>query len=103
MPLKHLSKEEQDVVMQCLYAVAEGNILAGEYQTRLGVEHEELRQIAAAFPDIDDSDDASKEALAIHNCLNEVCNGIHFSEREWNKWFTVDRATVDGVFRKWKS
>ena len=101
MSLAKLSDRDRQIILQCLNAILNGRFLEGEFQTRLGIESEELEQIIAAYPNIDDSDDDSKEALAINNCLNEVSNGIGFSDLEWSKWFNVKKSEVEEVFGKW--
>jgi hypothetical protein len=99
--LAKLSDSDRQIILQCLNAILKGRFLEGEFHTRLGIEREELEQVVAAYPHIDDSDDNSNAALAINNCLNEVCHRINFSNREWSQWFTVDRSEVDKVYRRW--
>jgi hypothetical protein len=66
-------------------AILRGRFLEGEFQTRLGIEPKELEEIAGAYPNIGDSDDDSNAAIAINNCLNEVCHGISFTDRDWSQ------------------
>ena len=62
---------------------------------------EELDEIIAEYPNIDDSDDNSNATLAINNCLNEVCHGIRFSDEDWKQWFDVNKSEVEEVYWKW--
>ena len=101
MSFKKLSEPEKQIVLQSLTAILNGKFLEHEFHTRLGLELEDLAQVIFAYPNIDDSDDNSNETLAINNCLNEVCHGIGFSDREWQQWFTVGRSEVDEIYRKW--
>ena len=101
MSFAKLSASEREIIFRCLNAILKGRFLEGEFHTRLGLEPEELEQIVATYPDIDDLDDNSNEVLAINNCLNEVCHGISFSNREWSQWFSISRSEVDEVYRKW--
>ena len=101
MSLAKLSDSDRQIILQCLNAILKGNFLEGEFHTRLGIEREELEHVVAAYSQIDDSDDNSNAALAINNCLNEVCHGIRFSNREWSRWFSVNRSEVDEVYRRW--
>lgn len=87
--------------MQCLKAISEGNFLEDEFQTRLGIEKEDLRKLIDSYPEIDDSDNDSNECLAVNNCLNEVCHGLQFSETEWKKWFSVSREEIAETFKDW--
>jgi hypothetical protein len=99
--LTKLSDKERQIIFQSMNAILRGRFLEGEFRTRLGIEPEELEQIAVAYPNVDDSDDDSNVALAINNCLNEVCYGIGFSDRDWSQWFVVSRSEVEDVYRKW--
>ena len=99
--LEKLSDRDREIIFQCLNAIGKGNFLEDEFQTRLGIEPDELDSIVAAFPEVDDSRDDSVETLAINNCLNEVAHGISFSEKEWRQWFTVDKKEVSDVYNKW--
>ena len=100
MSLAMLSDKERQIISQSMNAILKGRFLEGEFRTRLGIEPEELERIAVAYPNVDDSGEASA-ALAINNCLNEVCHGITFSDRDWSKWFSVSRSEVEEVYRKW--
>lgn len=101
MVLENLTERDREIIFQCLNAVAKGNFLEHEFQTRLGLELNELKLIVAAFPNVDDSHDDSNVTLAINNCLNEVGNGINFSEREWEQCFAFHREEVCEVYQKW--
>ena len=96
-----LSDSDRQIVLQCLNAITKGKFLEGEFHARLGIEPEELELLVAVYPNIDDSDDNSNATLAINNCFNEVCHGIHFSDREWSQWFNVSKSEVEEVYRKW--
>ena len=101
MSFAKLSEKEQKVIFQCLNAILKGDFLANEFQTRLGIEPEELKIVLAQFPNIDDTEDDSFETLAINNCLNEVCCGISFSNQEWPNWFDFEKVEAEEVYRKW--
>ena len=101
MSLAQLSDKEKQIILQSMKAILRGRFLEGEFHTRLGIEPDELEQLLLAYPNLDDSDDDSTAALAINNCLNEVCHGISFSENDWSQWFGVSRAEVQEVYRKW--
>ncbi len=101
MSLAKLSDSDRQIILQCLNAILKGRFLEGEFHTRLGLEPEELEQIVTAYPDADDSDGNSNAALAINNCLNEVCHGISFTNHEWSQWFTVSKPQIVEVYRKW--
>ena len=101
MYFSKLSESEKQIVFQCMTAMLNGNFLEHEFQTRLGIDEIELRKIMDDFPNIDDTEDESTATLAINNCLNEVCYGIGFSEKDWKKWFSVEREKIVETYRKW--
>ena len=101
MSLANLSDKERQIIFQSMNAILRGRFLEGEFHTRLGIAPEELEQIVVAYPNVDVSDDHSNAALAINNCLNEVCHGVKFSDQDWSQWFAVSRSEVQDVFRKW--
>ena len=101
MSLAKLSDSDRQTIFQCLNAILRGRFLEGEFETRLGVGTEELERIVSMYPNVDDSSDSANTALAINNCLNEVCHGISFSHREWARWFTASKSEIEEVYRKW--
>jgi hypothetical protein len=76
-------------------------ILDWEFRTRMGMDRTTLKRIISQWPEMDDRSQNSDEFLAIHNCLNEVCNGISMSPSEWEKWFTYPEARVKQTFAHW--
>jgi hypothetical protein len=62
---------------------------------------EELKEVVEKFPNLDDSNDDSNDALAINNSLNEICYGIRFTEDKWRKYFTKSYEDVERVYKKW--
>ena len=103
MSLEKLSNEEKEIVFSSLRAILNGGFIDDEFQTRVGVEREELESIVLTHPNLDDSTQRSNVAIAINNCLNEVCNGIKFSQDEWSRWFGVSRVEVEAVYEKWRA
>ncbi len=103
MSVVKLSDKEKEIVLQSLNAILKGGFLEGEFHSRLGIDQEQLEQVVVAYPNLDDLDDSSTVALAINNCLNEVCHGINFSPKQWSQWFEVRRSDVEEVYRKWSA
>jgi len=101
--LLSFSDKEKEIIRQSLNAILKGGFLEGEFHSRLGIDQEQLEQVVVAYPNLDDWDDTSTVALAINNCLNEVCHGIKFSPKQWSKWFEVSRSDVEEVYRKWSA
>ena len=102
MAFDELPRFDQEVVLQCVRAIADGDaITEAEFQTRLGITREILRGIISRWPKIDDRRSDSDEFLAVNNCLNEVCHGIRLTPEEWALRFTESRDTVLQTYRNW--
>src|SRR5215469_2926764 len=102
MAFGQLTAEEQDIIQQCMVFILETNHIEGpDYSTRLGISEEELREVIAAWPNLDDADLHSITSVAINNCLNEVCHGLDIPEVQWRQWFTDYREAVRAVYAKW--
>ena len=95
-----MSDEQKAMIRQCLLAIAEGPFLDEyDFHTRIGLDRNEAIKLIAA----NEMPDNESAFLLINNSLNEVENGISFSVREWNKWFTVTREKVRAVYSFWYS
>jgi hypothetical protein len=102
MAFADLSPNEQQIVLQCMQAIADGPAIEDwEFHTRLGINRSTLRRIISAWPAIDDGSDSSEEFLAINNCLNEICHGIKIEDTEWQTWFTQPQDEIIKTYRKW--
>ncbi len=73
-----------------------------EFQTRLGIDKQQLREVATAWLDLDDFDAASNTSLAINNCLNEICYGINVNDDALEQRYGISRQTVERIYQKWK-
>lgn len=102
MAFEQLTADEQEIVRQCMVFILEtDHIEHPEFATRLGIPEEELQQVLAAWPNLDDTDPHSISIVAINNCLNEVCHGLFIPESQWGQWFTDYREAVRAVYAKW--
>jgi hypothetical protein len=102
MAFAELSPSEQQIVLRCMKAIADGpEIEDWEFQTRLGIVRPSLRRVISLWPTIDDSSEDSDEFLAINNCLNEVCHGVKIPDAEWRKWFSQSREEIIKTYNKW--
>ncbi len=102
MAFKELLPGEQQIVLQCMKAIADGHEIGGwEFQTRLGIVRPALKQIISLWPEIDDSSENSDGFLAVNNCLNEVCHGVHWTDTEWRTRFTQPKEEVKKAFQNW--
>jgi hypothetical protein len=90
MAFSDLGDVDEDVVRKCSVAIVEGPWIEDwEFQTRLGIDREALRELLAAWPQLHDAVEDAPARLAINNCMNEVCHGVPIASDEWNRWFTV--------------
>ena len=102
MAFEQLSNQEQKLIPQCMNAILEGGYIYDlEFHTRLGVGRKELRAIAGDWPGLNDTDPDSDTALAINNCMNEVCYGIAIPGDEGEKWFEGSKQDVEALYSKW--
>lgn len=102
MALKQLSPKDQKIIRDCLNSILEGSLIEDwEFHTRLGLTRRELRKVLERWPELDDSLSDSCDAIAINNCLNEVCHGVRMSEEEWKTWFDNSRSEVERVYLDW--
>jgi hypothetical protein len=102
MAFADLSPSEQQIVFQCMKAIADSpEIKDWEFHTRLGIVRPTLRRIISMWPAINDGSDSSEEFLAINNCLNEVCHGIKIPDAEWLRWFAHPRDEVIKTYHRW--
>src|SRR6266478_180229 len=106
MVIERLSSDDQESILQCMRAIADGPYVENwEIHTRLGITRETLKQVISLWPDIEDDpgdrENCSVGFLAINNCMNEVCNGIRIPQEEWGDWFTRARSEVADSYRKW--
>jgi hypothetical protein len=106
MVIEKLSSEDQESILQCMRAIADGPYIDDwEMHTRLGITRETLKQIISLWPKIEDDyegrDKCSDGFLAINNCMNEVCNGVHIPPQEWENWFKRTRSEVLQSYHNW--
>jgi hypothetical protein len=101
MSYQDLTKNEQEIVKQCMVAILEGPFIPDwELPIRAGITRSDLRVVIAAWPELDDSDDHSVVTYAIKNSMNEICHGVRITPDEWQMWFTVSKDEVKQTFSK---
>jgi hypothetical protein len=94
------SAKEQNIVLRCLKSV-DYFIDDDEKHSRLGLDSDELHDVIACWPNIDDRDTCGNGFLAINNAMNEVCHGIRIESNDWSKWFDTPMVDVQETHRKW--
>jgi len=102
MSLAALTDSEREVIRQCVVALRDGRFLdESDIESRVGLSADAYDRLRAQWPDLDDRDDDSEACLLVNNALNEVSHGVRLSDADWARWFTVPRAQVAQVYRRW--
>jgi|GEM_PF-4641898 len=102
MSFQDLEKQDQRNIFQCLkYIYQSGMLDEREIKKRIGIKIKDLGAVINDFPFIDDSDGANG-ALAIKNCLSEVCDNLKFTSYDWNEWFTISQDCMHESYNQWK-
>jgi hypothetical protein len=102
MTLKDLPDAAQQLVLQCLKAVAEGDAIEDwEFHARLGITRSAVKRFISQWPVMNDGAQGSDEFLALNNCMNEVCRGIRMTPEEWMQRFTEPRDRILQTYENW--
>jgi hypothetical protein len=104
MRFEKLYHTEKQIVLACIRAVADGPFIESDWElhSRVGVHRPTLYKIIKMWNRMDDAVNVADTDRIIHRTLNEVCNGIRFSHADWDRWFNVDKDTIQALFDKWK-
>lgn len=91
--------EEREVIRRSMLATF--HYYDFDFDTRLGVSHEEMRCFLKEWPNIDDSKDETAICIAINNSLNDLLNGQGISDLEAKKLIGVSCDEMRRIYRKW--
>ena len=100
MGLRALSDQDQESVRRCLEYVVDSDALEDEFETRMGVTEQTVRELLNRWPELDHCGDQSAEC-AVNNALNEVVHGLRISDAEWDRKFERARADVAASYMNW--
>jgi hypothetical protein len=96
-----LNEREKQTIFECLRAASDGPFFPDwEFPTLFGLEREEVRRVASAAPNIDDS--SEEVARAINNAMVNLTGYPHHQEAVWSQFISVPEEEVDRVFDKWR-
>jgi hypothetical protein len=98
--IEQISEKERYRVLKAMRATV-ANIDENELQTRTGVDVDEFLKIIERWPDIEIENRDEDGFLAVHNSLNEVCNGFKIEVKDWDRWFDVPMSEVMATYRRW--
>jgi hypothetical protein len=101
MALSDLTPREQDVILRCLRAAAEGPFFPDwEFHTLFGLHRAEVAAIAARWPTVDDS--AEDAQLAINNSLNMLLGYPHGEPAAFRERIGETVEEVERIYDKWR-
>src|SRR5205823_5246464 len=96
-----LNEREKQTVFECLRAASDGPFFPDwEFPILFGLERAQVRAIAAAAPQIDDSHEDTE--LAIHNAMGQLLGYPHQQESAWSGYISASHQEVSRVFDKWR-
>lgn len=99
MTLSLLNSDERIVVRRSMEATFQ--FFDTDFETRLGVNPEEMKSLLRDWPNVDDSSDNSIATLAINNSLNDLLHGFDISDTQAQSLVGTNRSEMDRVYTKW--
>jgi hypothetical protein len=92
MGLDRLTKDECEIVLRCIRAVAEGPFLSeGDFHPIIGLDRSEVVAVASSWPAVDES--AEIVRLAINNSMNALLI--------WFDWQDEYPASAVAILQQW--
>lgn len=99
MSLDHLANADKTVVGQALRAAADGPFFPEwEFHTLFGMERNEVRAVADAWPNVDHTN--ANVVLAVNNSLNNLLGYPHGQDSVWSQWISVERPRLDELLSR---
>lgn len=99
MTISTLTDDEREIIRRSMEATF--NFFDFDFQTRLGVTPEEMKNILQGWFDIDDSSDDSLATLAINNSMNDLLHGEGIKDDKALELIGVNCSEMLRVYRKW--
>lgn len=91
--------EDSEVIRQCLFAAANGPFFPDwEFGTLFGLDRDEVRQIAEAWPVWENEREQSR---AVSNALNNLLGYPHKHWEAWPGYISVGPREVALIFARW--
>jgi len=108
MSLKALTQDEQNLVLKCLHAVVDGPFICdGDFHALFGLERSEVAQVAAQWPNVNESNEDVQ--LAINNSMNSLLIWLGWQDEDPKKgesllrqWTGASAEEIKRVFEKWR-
>lgn len=100
MPLINLTKNEKEVVFECLRAALNGPFFDDDdFHILFGFHKNEMIKIIDCLPNINDSDEITKRA--INNSINNLIGFPHNKEKYWDDYISVSPTELESIYKKW--
>lgn len=96
-----LNKHETQVVLECLKATTQGPFFPDwEFSTLFGLSREEVAEVAAAWPNVDQ--DSKTVVVAINNSLNNLLGYPHGCQEVWDDYISVPPEELGAMYARWR-
>src|SRR5262245_7225746 len=99
MTTSALNATELEVVRRIMQATFQ--FFDDDFDARLGMSTETMRNLLDAWPAIDDSNDEGDACLAINNSLNDLLHGVGIDEKQAMAIAGVSLSEIRRIYRKW--
>lgn len=99
MTLEALTEQEKEIVRKTIIATLD--YFTFDYETRIGVDPDRVRELLKLWPDLDDTDDESEACLMINNSLNDLLHGEGIPNQQCLQLTGVDRTDLYKLYSKW--
>ncbi len=101
MAISDLSKDEQQVILECLTAAAKGPFFPDwEFHILFGLYRQEVRQVVDDWPNV--NEDSEEVVLAINNSINNLLGYPHGRQDVWQDYISVTPKELGVIFAKWR-
>ena len=99
MARQHLSKDDLEIVGQCLTAAVDGPFFPDwEFSVLFGLERTEVASVTRAWPDVSDEDEIAERA--VNNALANLAGYPH--GEDLRRFVSVDAARLFEILQKWQ-
>ena len=96
-----LDKEEMKIIGECLKATVHGPFFPDwEFNSLFGLEREEVKEIAEAWPNIESN--TLKLSAAINGAFNNLIGYPHGKWKQWGEYISISSEELELLFNKWR-
>ena len=96
-----LSEEEKRDVLHCMRVILESDLIYDEeFQTRVGIYRDQLREIIDTWPPVGGIVEGSVAFQAINGSLSDICYGVPIPDNILSTQFGISRPEMIITYRK---